>query len=367
MDNKYQHYVPRFYLRNFSNNEKSVGTYIFAQHKYVADAPIKKVCGRDFLYGEDLHIEKWFQNLEGIWAEIIREILSTGKMDITLEQWAYLALFIYLSDVRTAYVADTVNEEINLMLRAQAKLYREYKGMKISDEEIEKIKVTVDKPNLFALENMERIAEVVSDLSMVLLHNTSSRQFVTSDCPVVKYNQLFVARNYHRSYGYGQIGIQCFLPISPEYCLVLYDGEAYECKNKKNDVITINAPDQIIELNKLFVQNGRQALYFNNAERDWVIKRLVHGKSDTSNKFNNGVFGNVKQGFIIVSGGDCVRKRVKLPQFVIRPEYFKMKFPRHAAGPLRLRVKELEDERSGEFGRIQTGYATKMMVFEKAK
>ena len=114
------------------------------------------------------------------------------------EAWTYLLMFFYLSDVRTAYAADTFIEESNLMVKACAKLYREHKGMEISDKEIENLRVTVDKPNLHYLQNLENLVDVAGDLSIVLLHNTSSRQFVTSDCPAVKYNQLFVARNYFR-------------------------------------------------------------------------------------------------------------------------------------------------------------------------
>lgn len=369
MENKYQHYVPRFYLRNFSNNGKSIGTYIFSQRKYVADAPIKKVCGRDYLYGEDLHIEKWFQGLEGKWAEIVGKILSTGKMNLDSEEWTYLLMFVYLSDVRTAYAADAFIDETILTTKVCAKLYREHRGLEITDEEIDQLCASVDKPNLYNIRNMEHLLDMAGDLSFVLLHNTSSRQFVTSDCPVVKYNQLFIARDYFRSYGYGHVGFQAFMPISPKFCLVLYDDVAYTCKNQKDFVIRINAPDQIVELNKLFVANARQAIYFNNSEREWVVERMVNKKADTSKRFENGIFGNEKQGFIIMHSMECVRKKVKLPQFTIRPEFLKVSFPNHAAGPLRPRNGEmdrLKRERKGmEFMKFDS--AVKLEKFERAE
>ena len=370
MENKYQHYVPQFYLRNFSNNKKSVGTFIFSQHKYVANASIQRVCGRDFFYGEDLRVEKWFQDLEGIWSEIIGNIITSGKMDMDDEAWTYLLMFFYLSDVRTAYAADAFIEDFNLMAKVCAKLCREHKGVEISDEEIENLRVTVDKPNLHYLQNLEHLVDVAGDLTIVILHNTSGRQFVTSDCPVVKYNQLFVARNYFRPYGYGHVGFQCFLPISPEFCLMLYDDVAYDCKNMKDFVIRINAPDQIIELNKLFVANSRQALYFNNTERQWVIERMAHKKNDTSKKFNNGIFGNEKQGYLVMHSTDSIYKKVNLPQFTIKPEFLKIQFPLHAAGPLRPRAEEMTDERKSKRagnGVIKIDYATKWEKFEKVQ
>ena len=35
---KYQHYVPKFYLRFFSNDDKSIGTYIKKHNKYTSKA-----------------------------------------------------------------------------------------------------------------------------------------------------------------------------------------------------------------------------------------------------------------------------------------------------------------------------------------
>jgi len=88
-------------------------------------------------------------------------------------------------------------------------------GWELSDDKIEELQLHIHKPNLIYIQNMPSITNIMSDLTPILLRNTSNWQFITSDCPVTIYNQLFANRNYIRNYGYGQIGIQCFLPISP--------------------------------------------------------------------------------------------------------------------------------------------------------
>ena len=50
---KYQHYVPKFYLRFFSNDDKSIGTYIKKHNKYTSKAPLDSIGGEDYLYGKD--------------------------------------------------------------------------------------------------------------------------------------------------------------------------------------------------------------------------------------------------------------------------------------------------------------------------
>ena len=54
---KFQHYVPQFYLKNFSSNNKSVGIYNFNVNKYISNASIKDNFGKNYFYGDDKRIE----------------------------------------------------------------------------------------------------------------------------------------------------------------------------------------------------------------------------------------------------------------------------------------------------------------------
>lgn len=63
-----QHYVPRFYMRNFSTI-KGVGKkekvlisfYQFDGDLFKENVPIKSICYRNYFYGEDGEVEKNFQ------------------------------------------------------------------------------------------------------------------------------------------------------------------------------------------------------------------------------------------------------------------------------------------------------------------
>ena len=229
-------------------------------------------------------------------------------------------------------------------IRTSAKLKNKHMGWELSDDKIEELQLHIHKPNLIYIQNMPSITNIMSDLTPILLRNTSNWQFITSDCPVTIYNQLFANRNYIRNYGYGQIGIQCFLPISPRLCLVLIDSAVYSFNCDEYLVITINEPDQIIELNKLFVNNARRAIYFNNSEKQWKIEKIAKLKKSRSNNFGNKVFGNEKQGYLILHSKVSVHCKVKLPKFNIKPEFMPIPFPPHAAGPIRPTVILAEDE-----------------------
>ena len=40
VEKEYQHYVPKFYLRFFSDNTRSIGTYIFKERKFIDQAAV---------------------------------------------------------------------------------------------------------------------------------------------------------------------------------------------------------------------------------------------------------------------------------------------------------------------------------------
>ena len=271
MDYKYQHFVPQFYLKNFSANGKSIGGYLLKEHKFVRHMPIKDICGRDYLYGEDLKLEKWFSGLEGEWASLLRKIIDQVSLSsLSDEEWVLLFMFIYLTDIRNEFYADSINDMTTKTAQVIAKICRDHGRIDTTDDKIKQLKYGYNIPNLLLIKGMLNRINIMFDLKPLLIHNASKRMFITSDYPVVKYNYLFATRNYYRNFGYGHVGAQIFIPINSSLCLMLFDSVVYNIKDN-NLVLTIKAPDQITELNKLFARNSKRAVYFNNNEREYII------------------------------------------------------------------------------------------------
>lgn len=56
---KKQHYVPQFYLSNFSDKKwKNIGFFRFDRQKFVRNAAISSVAYRDNLYDNNDEVEK---------------------------------------------------------------------------------------------------------------------------------------------------------------------------------------------------------------------------------------------------------------------------------------------------------------------
>lgn len=342
-EKKIQHYVPQMYFRNFSENGKSIGGFVLSNRKFVRDMPINGVCKRNYLYGDDLVIEKWFSSLETQWAKVIKKIIRQGNLDLADEEWTLLIKFIYLSDVRTGFIADTLDDYTSKLFQTMIMAKRDHGDVSFSDEQIKRMRMGMTIPNAAALNIMDKGLWLLADLVPALICNNTSRPFITSDNPVVKYNYLFAMKNYHCNYGYGQVGLIIFIPLSPKYCLLVYDPGAYKIAYT-NDTITINSPNYIIELNRLFAKNAKAALYFKNSAREWVIKKYADGINDTSGIFNNHILKNTTGEYMVQLSSLCIFDKYKIGFIKIQPGLLQMDFPNNFAGPIRPSIQELQRE-----------------------
>ncbi len=101
------------------------------------------------------------------------------------------------------------------------------------------------------------------DLEYVLLKNNTDTPFITSDNPVVLYNQLFEERNFNMGTFLTATGLQIFFPVTPKYYLFFYDKAVYWFTKIKNGLVNLDTKANIDVLNKLQCTNAYKTLYFN--------------------------------------------------------------------------------------------------------
>ncbi len=128
-----------------------------------------------------------------------------------------------------------------------------------------------------------------SDLRCKLLVNKTRLPFITSDSPMVKYNQYLEQREWLGNWtGYPIIGLQIFLPISPCMILLLYDNWTYTIgskKSKKEHFVEISDIEEIEQLNLLQVINCELVVFFNEHIKENYIRELFR-RSKKYNKAN---------------------------------------------------------------------------------
>lgn len=337
----YNHYVPQFYLKNFSGND-SIGRYNFARKEFVNETAIRNTAGRDFLYGKNSDLEDWFQNLEGVWATIIRNILLYEKIPMDSAEYTYLLMFVYLGDVRTAETADEFKRIKLEEGKNVARILANQGKIEISNGFIESLDVQIDRPNLSYIEGMKELIPIISDLCPLIIVNESKIGFITSDAPVVKYNQWFLERGYKHPFGFGHMGCQCFVPLSAKICFCLYDDIVYKNQFGNKGRIRLYNEKDVEELNRLFMRNSYAEIYYRKNEEEWVRKNVMEKVAEEKEEW---ILGNPQIGYLQKISRRSVYDIVKLPMFKINSFFKTAPFPYgDETGPLRKAVYEKMDE-----------------------
>jgi hypothetical protein len=71
---KNQHYIPQFYLRNFSRDKKQIAFHNIKSDKTYL-SPIASTCQEKYFYGKDSGFEEYLSTLELRQAEVIKTLV----------------------------------------------------------------------------------------------------------------------------------------------------------------------------------------------------------------------------------------------------------------------------------------------------
>lgn len=328
------HYVPQFYLKNFSNNHKSIGLYINKKDVFIKEASIKKQACKDYLYGKTLELEDFLMETETNVSKIIKEIINTHTLPSkNSQEYQLLIFFMLLSESRNLKTAESANNYIDSLLKA---IINNDDGFSNMRKNLDLVKFVSTIPNLIPIKNSQKSYPLLLDLKPVLIVNAADRDFITSDNPLVKYNQLYIKKNYYRGYGIMSVGLQLFFTISPRLCICVFDDTTYECKNMRNESITITKGKEIDELNKLFYLNSYQKIFMSNKITKSYIKRIIDGLPNTMIELDKEVkTKDVLSGQLISYIEKRVQEPIKLQFFKIIKEKMVMDMPNRLAAPVR--------------------------------
>jgi hypothetical protein len=149
------------------------------------------------------------------------------------------------------------------------------------------------------LSGIPSVVESMLDLSVKMLQNKSTNPFITSDFPIVKYNQFLEMKKWnHSKTGYGITGLQIFIPLNDELCLIFFDSMIYKLGNKKDFKISITDNTDIDSLNILQFTNCLENVYFSDKASIEYIKKLKY----ESQKFKRANLIESKTNFLFENG-----------------------------------------------------------------
>lgn len=270
--NKSQHFVPRFYLKNFSNqkNGKTISLFNIGKEIFIPSASIKHESCLPFFYGTDRVVENNLSILESIFAKLISDIIKLKKLPSPYSKEHFLLLlFIISAASRTEYSAEAMNETMDKTFKT---IYKEDPRFK---DFIQDFKIGIQNPATYSMGISLQIVPIIFDLEFKLLENKTSTAFITSDNPLVKYNQfLEFKKAFGAITGYGVKGIQIMIPINPNNYIILFDSSVYKIGDRKQKIIPINDLKDIDSLNLLQFISALKNVYFNDTINENYISDL---------------------------------------------------------------------------------------------
>jgi hypothetical protein len=256
-DNKSHHYVPRFYLRNFSRHWKCINLFNIDSQRQIKNAPIKGQCCRDYFYGKSPENEKSLSAAEGEVAQLFRFINEQVRLPHYFTAGHLLLCFHIATQAgRTQYAADAVNELTDSMMREVLK-----HEPNITHDMLAQVSFGYDAPALISTAQGALSFPLLMDLECRVLLAPQGAEFITSDNPVVMYNQFMMWRTDGSNTGIASKGLQIFFPIWPFLTLVMYDRDVYHFGSTKSAFVHMASEIDVHELNMLQVASASKNVY----------------------------------------------------------------------------------------------------------
>jgi hypothetical protein len=117
------------------------------------------------------------------------------------------------------------------------------------------------------LEISKSVVNEINDLKLLIITYTGTTDLVTSDNPIIFYNDYCIY-----STGLGQAGLIIFFPISSRKLIVIYDSKMYP-RFKEKKIIELNNENEVKLLNKFQLISADNLVIFKSTLlSDLVIK-----------------------------------------------------------------------------------------------
>ncbi|MHC2255939.1 hypothetical protein ACVILK_005631 [Bradyrhizobium embrapense] len=261
---KNQHFVPRCLLKPFTlgADGKAINLYSHRQNKLIRNAPVKKQCARDYLYGEDGVIERELATIEDEYVAVINR--AHARLDTDQDRNA-LRFFAYLQLRRT--------EMAILRLRASEEgLFAEVFGHEEPERQPQRFYM------LRSLQTCFETSETLSDLKVRIVENRTSTDFVISDDPAIYTNKYATQKLRLAGFGTHSSGLMLIMPLAPRLALICYDGLVYTSPNLENGRMILKKAADVEAMNELQYLAASSNVYFS----DWDAGDYVRGQFEKS-------------------------------------------------------------------------------------
>lgn len=252
---KKQHFVPKFYLKNFTDKDNLLSIYNHSSEKIISKINYTNQCQEDYFYGKDGTWETKLANLETIWGSVFKKIIN--KDILSDSETESLKLFALYQRFRTKAENEFVNNR-----RKQA---NDIINIMANNANLNKFGIEKISP-IDSLEIAEENKKNIKDLQILIIDYQTTSELILSDYPIIMINPFCP-----NVIGLLTIGLIIFFPLTPNMLVVLYDGKIYDKYNNvlyissvdENEVKHLNNAQFIMSLNTIYASNEKYLQCFN--------------------------------------------------------------------------------------------------------
>ncbi|MCI8545558.1 MAG: DUF4238 domain-containing protein [Bacilli bacterium] len=267
---KKQHYVPRFYMKNFANDNKQFNVIDIFKKKCYNNVPYMNQCYENYFYDKDNKWENELGILEVKWSTLINKIICEDYYPSEDEK-IILKEFAMFQKNRTKYHSEELKSLIWTNLKVGVELEFNSKNKYFDELEFEKLKDDFLKDKMQnviqeSLEMSRSACKHINDLELCIIKYNTKKKLISSDNPIINYNNF-----YFRSTGYDNAGIIIFFPISSEILIVIYDSKMYTGNDNKKLIIS-NNEYEVKYLNYYQILNSNGLIFYKDSE---MTKELI--------------------------------------------------------------------------------------------
>lgn len=262
--NKKHHYVPRFYLKRFSADGKSINLWNIQREQKIERANLKNQCYKNYFYGKNLQIEHALGNVEGQVASLFHNVDMYNVLPrLGSPEHFSLIVYILIQYGRTKYSTEALDEMSDKLAKHLLSPEAEKHNWDLS-----RVTIGIKDVSQQSLGFLVPNYPLLFDLHYKLLLNKTNEEFITSDNPVVFYNHLLSFKTLGSNTGLASKGLKIFLPLGPLSSIVLYDRNVYSLGKATSPVVDIHSPQDIYELNTLQYCSALNNVYFRNSSQN---------------------------------------------------------------------------------------------------
>jgi hypothetical protein len=255
-----QHFVPQFYFRMFTGDDRRVHLLLKKDRRIVLHAPIKGQCARHRFHSPE--IERQFSELEGRHSAALRQwrdLAPSPPIRLLPDQLAGLWEAVLFQRARTQLELEkTAPAHEALVLEMFKEHVRHATGIENRElllQQMEQGDITIkgnpQRLAALAICSAMQSAVLISDLDVHVLHNRTDYSFLFGDSPVVFYNTLYRNVTDRGVLGYQTPGLQIFLPLDSRTLIMLLDAKAYRGRYRDSLNVDVDSRCDVSQLNAL--------------------------------------------------------------------------------------------------------------------